>query len=191
MRPVFFRTASEFRAWLDTHHETDRELWVGFYKKSSGRPSLTWPEAVDEALCYGWIDGIRKSYDSESYVNRFTPRSSRSNWSEVNLRKFKALIRAKRIQPAGLRAYRARDPKRARYSFEQRNAPAFDPAALKKFKANRAAWRFFDAQPPGYRRVATFWVISAKRPETRARRLDTLIADSAAGRRIGLLTRDK
>jgi uncharacterized protein YdeI (YjbR/CyaY-like superfamily) len=189
MKPKFFPTPADFRRWLDTHHADASELWVGFHKKASGRPSLTWPESVDEALCVGWIDGLRKSVDDQSYMIRFTPRKTGSIWSAVNTRRVPELIREGRMRPAGLKAYEARDPKKtAVYSFE-REAAAFDPAAQKRFKANRAAWTFFQSQPPGYRRVATFWVMSAKQDATRARRLDALIRDSAAGQRVGPLRR--
>jgi uncharacterized protein YdeI (YjbR/CyaY-like superfamily) len=165
-------------------------LWVGFHKKATGRPSLTWPESVDEALCFGWIDGLRKSIDADSYMIRFTPRRPGSTWSLVNSRRARALIEEGRMQPAGLAAFKARDPvKSGTYSFEQRSAAALDAESEARFMADRAAWRFFQAQPAGYRRTAIFWVVSARREETRARRLATLIADSAAGQRLGLLRR--
>jgi uncharacterized protein YdeI (YjbR/CyaY-like superfamily) len=190
MKPTFFPTPKHFRAWLQKHHLDASELWVGFYKKGSGRRSITWPESVDEALCVGWIDGIRKSIDDESYMIRFTPRKKGSIWSAVNTRRVKELIEAGRMRPAGLRVFEGRDPKKTNlYSFEQRQAAVLDPAFEKRFKANKAAWRFFQSQPPGYRRVATFYVMSAKQEETRVRRLDALIRDSAAGERIGLLRR--
>jgi uncharacterized protein YdeI (YjbR/CyaY-like superfamily) len=189
-KPIFFATPSEFRRWLRAHHRTATEVLVGFYKKGSGRPSMTWPESVDEALCFGWIDGVRRAVDAERYTIRFTPRKAVSTWSLVNIRKAEALILARRMKPAGLRAFDARDAKKSGiYSFEQREHATLDAAAEARFKANRAAWEFFQSQPPGYRKVVTFWVMSAKREETRARRLETLIADSAAGRRIGLLQR--
>ena len=186
--PTFFASAAEFRRWLKRHHTSARELWVGFYKKKSGRPSMTWPESVDEALCVGWIDGVRKSIDAERYVIRFTPRKPVSNWSLVNIRRAQALIRAKRMQPAGRRAFEARDEKKSGVDFEQRAKPKFDAAIERRFRQHAAAWRFYQSQPPGYRRITTFWVMSARREETRLRRLDTLIADSAAGRRISMLS---
>lgn len=190
MQPKFFATPEAFRRWLEQHHAKAGELWVGFYKKGSGRPSLTWPESVDEALCVGWIDGIRKSIDGERYTIRFTPRKPGSIWSAVNTRRVRELIAAGRMRPAGLRAFERRDPgKTNRYSFEQRHAAALDPAFEKRFQANKAAWAFFQSQPPGYRRTAAFYVMSAKQEETRVRRLDALIRDSAAGERIGLLRR--
>ena len=171
MKPKFFSTPRAFRAWLDRHHADTTELWVGFYKKDSGRPSITWPESVDEALCVGWIDGLRKSIDERSYMIRFTPRKPGSIWSAVNTRRANELIRAGRMAVAGLRAFEGRDPKKTNlYSFEQRTAAMLHPAFEKRFKANHDAWKFFQSQPEGYRRVAIFWVMSAKQEETRARR---------------------
>lgn len=186
---TFFSTAGGFRRWLEQHHQSARELWVGFHKKGSGRPSLTWPESVDEALCFGWIDGVRKSVDEDSYAIRFTPRRRGSTWSAVNTRRAKELIREGRMRPAGLAAFTARDPTKSGYSFEQRKALELDPDAEARFKRNREAWSFFQSQPPGYRRTAIFVVMSAKKEETRARRLQMLIDDSAAGRRITALRR--
>jgi uncharacterized protein YdeI (YjbR/CyaY-like superfamily) len=186
---AFFATPADFRRWLKQHHRKETELWVGFYKKGSGKPSITWPESVDEALCFGWIDGIRKSLGDESYVIRFTPRKKVSIWSTVNTRRIQTLIGEGRVQPAGLKAYEARNPERSgMYSFE-REAAALEAAELKRFKANKAAWKFWGAQPPGYRKTATHWVVSAKKPETRANRLGTLIEDSANGLRIAQLRR--
>ena len=183
--PLFFATGEEFRAWLARHHTAATELWVGFHKKHTRRPSLTWPESVDAALAFGWIDGVRKSLDADAYVIRFTPRKRGSTWSNVNVRKAEALIQAGLMHSAGLRAFEARDAKKSGvYSFEQRHHLRLSPAELKEFRANAAAWKFFQAQPPGYRRLTTHWIISAKRPETRERRLHTLIEDSAAGVRI-------
>ena len=188
MEPIFFPTPAAFRRWLKKNHKTAKELFVGFYKKGSGRPSITWPEAVDEALCFAWIDGVRRSLDEESYLIRFTPRRPGSNWSLVNIRKAEALIRDGRMEPAGLAAFEARKAEKSGvYSFEHRENAKLDRKAETKFKANKAAWKFFQSQPPGYRKVAVFYVMSAKREETRAKRLQTLIDDSAAGLRIGLL----
>lgn len=188
--PAFFATPGEFRAWLEDHHATADELWVGFHKKGTGRPSLTWPESVDEALCFGWIDGLRRSLDADRYVIRFTPRRRGSTWSAVNTRRVAELTRLGRMRPAGLAAFAARDAARSGiYSFEQRGLARFTPAETKAFKAVPSAWRFFSSQPAGYQRIATWWVISAKREATRARRLQTVIDDSAAGRRIGPLRR--
>lgn len=192
MTPTFFATPADFRRWLERHHATAPELLVGFYKKGSGRPSITWPESVEEALCFGWIDGVRRTIDEESYTIRFTPRRPGSNWSRINLEKARELIAAGRMRPAGLRAFERRDPDgdpRA-YSYERKDAARLSPEQEARFRAAREAWQFFQSQPPSYRRTATFWVASAKREETRSRRLETLIEDSAAGRRIGPLRRE-
>lgn len=190
MEPTFFPTPADFRRWLEEHHADESELWVGFYKVGSGRPSLTWPESVDEALCFGWIDGVRKRLDGESYVIRFTPRKPTSNWSAKNLARVEELIAQGRMRPAGRKLYEARDREKQRvYSFERSREAKLDAAQEARFRANAAAWEFFQGQPPGYRRTALHWVQSAKRPETRERRLDTLIEDSAAGLRVGPLRR--
>lgn len=190
MKPRFFTTPAEFRVWLEANHETSRELWVGFYKKGSGQSSITWPEAVDEALCFGWIDSVRRSVDADSYANRFTPRQPRSTWSAVNIQRVEELTRLGRMRPAGLTAFAARSAARSGiYSFEQQEAIALGEDYERRFRANQAAWDFFQAQAAGYRRTASWWVISAKREETRLRRLDTLIDDSAHGRAIALLAR--
>src|SRR5262249_44367780 len=184
MKPRYFKTAADFRAWLETHGGATRELWVGFYKKGSGRGGLTYKEALDEALCCGWIDGVRKRLNDESFVQRFSPRTTSSIWSAVNLARMKELLAEGRVADVGREAYERRDPKHAqRYSFENKPA-AFDAALARRFKANTDAWTFFCAQPPGYRKVLTFWVMSAKKEETRLRRLDMLIKDSAEGKRI-------
>jgi uncharacterized protein YdeI (YjbR/CyaY-like superfamily) len=183
--PRFFTTPAAFRAWLAAHHERESQLVVGFYRKGSGRPSITWPESVDEALCYGWIDGVRRSLDEESYSIRFTPRKPGSIWSNVNIAKVEALLAAGRMTPAGIVAWERRDPaKSGLYAFERKEAAVFDADAERRFARNRAAWAFFQAQPPGYRRLATHYVVSAKRPDTRERRLAALIAHSARGERL-------
>jgi uncharacterized protein YdeI (YjbR/CyaY-like superfamily) len=185
VKPVFFTTPAAYRAWLRKHHATETELWIGFYKKASRKPSITYQEALDESLCYGWIDGLRRSRDAESYVQRFTPRRRTSVWSAINIRRVAELTLAKRMRPAGLAIFNARDPRKVqRYSFEQETTVALSPAARRTFRANKTAWAFFDALPPGHRRMVTFWVMSAKKEETRARRLEQLIAASAAGRRL-------
>ena len=190
MTPTFFATPAGLRAWLEEHHQSERELLVGFYKKGSGRPSITWPESVDEALCFGWIDGVRRSLGDEAYTIRFTPRQSRSTWSVVNIRRAGELIAEGRMRPAGLAAFEARTGERSGvYSFEQKDEIAFDEAQARRFRADAKAWEFFQAQPPWYRKTATWWVISAKKEETRAKRLATLIEDSAAGRPIRGLDR--
>ena len=192
MDPVFFPTPAEWRRWLARHHRSAKELWVGFWKRHTGKPSITWPESVDEALCYGWIDGLRRSVDGEAYMIRFTPRRPDSIWSLVNIRRVAVLKEKKRMRPAGLKAFAGRDEKKAGlYSFEQRRQVKLSGAYLKALKADDAAWRFYSACPPWYRRTAAFWVLDARKEETRQRRLATLIADSARGRTIGPLTRSK
>ena len=191
MTPTFFRTPAQFRRWLEKNHAAVRELWVGFYKAGSGRGGLTYKEALDEALCFGWIDGVRKTLDGEAFVQRFTPRTPKSYWSAVNIARAKELQKAGRMHPAGKAAFGRRDKTPpARYSFERGEA-AFDAPFEKQFRAKPAAWAFFQAEAPWYRRVVTHWVTSAKKPETRQRRLDTLIADCAAGRRIAQMPQKK
>jgi uncharacterized protein YdeI (YjbR/CyaY-like superfamily) len=190
MEPIFFETPADFRAWLEEHHADRTELLVGFHKKGSGRPSLTWPESVDQALCFGWIDGVRRSLGEHSYTIRFTPRKTRSTWSAINIKRARELIEEGLMNPAGLAAFERRSDDRSRiYSYEQRKEAKLDPAAEKEFRANRKAWAFFSEQAPSYRRTATHWVISAKKEDTRRRRLKTLIEDSAAGRTLRHLTR--
>jgi uncharacterized protein YdeI (YjbR/CyaY-like superfamily) len=187
MKPVFFATPAAFRAWLKKNHARVNELLVGFYKKDSGRPSITWPESVDEALCFGWIDGIRRSRDDESYTIRFTPRTRTSTWSAVNIQRARELIRLGRMQPAGLKAFEARaDERSATYSYEQRHSGTLAPADERRFRADKRAWEYFQSRPPGYRKAAIWWVLSAKREETRLKRLNTLIEDSHNERLIGL-----
>jgi uncharacterized protein YdeI (YjbR/CyaY-like superfamily) len=189
VKPTFFAEPADFRAWLEENHERASELLVGFHKKATGRPSITWPEAVDEALCFGWIDGIRRSLGDESYTIRFTPRKARSTWSAVNIARAKELAAEGRMRQAGLAAFEARsDDRSAIYAYEQRHDPKLAPEEEREFRANRRAWEFFQAQPPSYRKTALWWVVSAKREETRARRLRTLIEDSASGRRLRRLT---
>jgi uncharacterized protein YdeI (YjbR/CyaY-like superfamily) len=184
MKPVFFATLQEFRAWLEEHHTTATELWMGLYKKGSGRPSITWPEAVDEALCFGWVDSVRQRIDDERYMNRFTPRKPTSNWSAVNIRRVEELTKQRRMQTAGLKAFRERRDGTAPYSYEQRHLAKLEPAQERRFRGKRKAWAWFQEQPKGYRTTAVYWVASAKRPETRERRLDKLIEDSNKGRRV-------
>ena len=187
MGVTFFQSPPAFRAWLAKHHRTATELWVGYHKKATGKRSLTWSESVDEALCFGWIDGVRNSVNAESYTIRFSPRKPGSAWSALNLRKMEALKKAGRMTSAGLEIFETRDHKRSGYAVRD-FAATLDPAAKSAFRANRAAWVFFEQQPPGYRRIAVYWVMNAKRAETRARRLELLMKDSAAGRRLGALT---
>jgi uncharacterized protein YdeI (YjbR/CyaY-like superfamily) len=189
MDAVYFASADEFREWLEKYHDTATELWVGYYKKGTGKPSMTHPEAVDQALCFGWIDGVRRGVDAERFANRFTPRKPRSNWSAVNIKRVGELMEMGLMQPAGIAAFEKRDKDTtAPYSFEQQSI-AFGEELEATFRANGTAWEFFRSQPPGYQRTATWWVISAKREETRRRRLATLIEDSERGERIALLRR--
>ena len=186
----FFAAPEAWRAWLEAHHADAGEVWVGYHKRATGRPSLTWAQSVDEALCFGWIDGIRKRIDDDRYVIRFTPRKPRSVWSKVNIGRVEELSRLGLMRPAGMAAFAARDEARSGiYSFEQGEPPRLSAEQEAAFRADPAAWAWWEAAAPSYRRAATWWVVSAKREETRARRLATLIADSAAGRRIGPLSR--
>ena len=186
----FFRSAADFRAWLAKQHASARELWVGFHRIASGKPSITHSEALDEALCVGWIDGLARTVDDTSYMIRFSPRRPRSKWSAVNLRKIDALRKAGRVTPAGLAALNDRDRAASGYSVES-GPRALDAASEKRFRADREAWAFYQSQPPGYRRLTANWVMSAKREETRRRRLDTLITESARSRRIPPLNSPK
>ncbi len=182
---IFFAKPAAFRAWLEKRHQIKREQWVGFHRKASGRPSITWPEAVDEALCFGWIDGLRKTIDAESYKIRFTPRRPTSNWSAINIRRMKELMREGRVGPAGIKAFQKRMPERSGiYSYENRKSATLNDAALKLFRTESAAWEFFQSQPASYRQTAIWRVVSAKRPQTQQDRLRKLIALSKAGCRI-------
>jgi uncharacterized protein YdeI (YjbR/CyaY-like superfamily) len=181
----FFATPAELRDWFDANHETAKELWLGYYRKSTGRPSVDWSQAVDEALCVGWIDGVRRSVDDTSHVQRFTPRRKGSTWSAINVAKVAALTREGRMRPAGLAAFEARTAANtAIYSYERAVAD-FSPDEEARLQANPAAWADWEARPPSYRRAVTHWVTSAKGAATRERRLEALMADSAAGRKVG------
>lgn len=183
--PTFFAKPHHFRRWLAKNHARTAELWVGYYRKDSGRPSITWPESVDEALCFGWIDGIRKKVGDETYKIRFTPRRARSIWSAVNIARVAVLTREGRMHPSGVAAYSRRlEARSAIYAFENRESAKLTGTDEREFRRDPAAWEFFQRQPPGYRRLAAWWVISAKRSETRRKRLDCLITESRAQRRI-------
>jgi uncharacterized protein YdeI (YjbR/CyaY-like superfamily) len=191
MKIKFFRSALDLRGWLEKHFDTSDELWVGYYKKASGKRSITWSESIDEALCFGWIDGIRKGIDAISYSIRFSPRKPTSIWSAVNIKKVLALVKQGRMQPAGLKAFKARQlNKSGVYSYEQRShkLPELYERLLRK---NNNAWEFFSAQPASYQKAASWWVVSAKLEKTRLDRVARLIEDSAHGRRIQPLTRKK
>lgn len=184
MAPDFFASSADFRKWLEEHHQTESELLVGYYKVGTKKPSMNWSESVDEALCFGWIDGIRKSIDEESYSIRFTPRNPKSNWSAVNIKKVEEMIRQGKMTEAGLVAYEKRSEARtAIYSYE--NQPeGLTPEMEANFRNNKLAWEFFEKQPPSYRKPRIYWVLSAKQEATRFSRLEKLIKVSAEGKRL-------
>ena len=189
-KPQFFATLAEWRAWLEVHHADTEQLWVGFYKRDSGRPSITWPESVDGALCFGWIDGVRHSIDAIRYKIRFTPRKPRSTWSAINIKRAKELSKLGVMHAAGLAAFEKRDgDKSAIYSYEQRKTARLPPAFEKQFRTHADAWAFFQSQAPWYQRTSALWVISAKKEDTRLRRLATLIDCSARRVNIPALSR--
>lgn len=189
-RVLFFATPDEFRAWLDKNHATETELFVGFYKRGTGKPSLTWPQSVDAALCYGWIDGVRNAIDPVSYRIRFTPRKPTSTWSAINVKRVAELTKLGLMRPPGLKVFEARKgDKTGIYAYEQRKNAKLPPVYEKKFRANKKAWAFFQAQPPWYQRTASYRVISAKQEATRENRLAQLIRDSEAGQPIKELRR--
>jgi len=180
----YFKSAKDFRSWLEKHHETTRELWVGYCRKASRQPSITWPESVDQALCFGWIDGIRRSVDDVRYTIRFTPRRRESIWSAINIKRARELTDKGLMRPAGTAAFEARKENRSGiYSYEQRRAN-LDGCYEKKLKQNKAAWDFFYAQPPSYRKAISWWIVSAKQEVTRLERLAKLIRESERGKRL-------
>ena len=184
MKVKYFKSPAEFRRWLEKNHATTQELWVGYYKKSSEQPSITWPESVDEALCFGWIDGIRKSVDDLRYTSRFTPRRRGSIWSAVNIKRAQELSDKGSIKPAGMAAFNARkENKSGVYSYEQRSA-SLDGSYEKRLRRNKAAWDFFYAQPPSYRKAIGWWIVSAKQEKTRLKRLQKLIEESPNRERL-------
>lgn len=182
---TFFPTPDEFRKWLEENHDEETELWVGYYKKATKKPSITWPESVDQALCFGWIDGLRKKIDEEAYRIRFTPRKSDSHWSMVNLKRIKELKKDGLVNPSGLKVYNQRTKeKTAKASYEQKNA-ALPSDYLAQLKKNRRAWKFFsDSLSPSIQKQCIWWVISAKKEDTQLRRLATLIECSEKGEKI-------
>jgi uncharacterized protein YdeI (YjbR/CyaY-like superfamily) len=183
--PMFFAEPSDFGKWLEEHHSSAAELWVGFHKKGSGKPSITWPESVVEALCFGWIDGVRKSLGDTSYMIRFTPRKPGSIWSAVNIEYVEQLISSGRMRPEGLKAFELRkDEKSSIYAYEQKGEATLDEASEQQFRSNAMAWEFFQSQPAWYRKQAVYRVISAKREETRVKRLADLIEGMKQGRRV-------
>jgi uncharacterized protein YdeI (YjbR/CyaY-like superfamily) len=184
MKIKYFKSPHDFRVWLEKNHAKAPELWIGFYTKDSGKPSITWPESMDQALCFGWIDGIRKRVDEISYQIRFTPRRRGSIWSATNIKRARQLVRQKQMRPTGLKAFAARiENKSGIYSYEQRSTELSQWYA-KLLKKNKAAWNFFEKQPPSYRKMIGWWIISAKKEETRMARLATLISESAKGKRL-------
>lgn len=190
MNPTFFAKRLHFRKWLEKNYNKKQELWVGYYKVSSKKSSITWPESVEEALCFGWIDGIRKSIDEISYMIRFTPRRENSIWSEVNIKNVEKLIKQGLMQPAGFAIYNKRKDKNSGiYSFEQKVIIALSKEYEKKFKLNKKAWAFFQAQVPSYKKTAIHWVMSAKQEVTQLKRLNELIKDSAVSLKIKQLRR--
>jgi uncharacterized protein YdeI (YjbR/CyaY-like superfamily) len=190
MEPIFFKSPQEFYDWLEEHHETESEVYVGMHKKHTGKRAMSWSEAVDQALCFGWIDGRANAIDEDSYMQRFTPRRPGSNWSKINIAKVAKLTEEGRMRPAGLRAFEARTGARSgQFSYEERHQARLTEEHERRLRADAAAWEYWQARPPGYRKEATFWVMSAKREETRERRLNQLIEDCASGQHIKPLRR--
>ena len=184
MKVVFFPTQKDLRKWFVKNHKKEKELFVGYYKVSTGKTTVSWSQSVDEALCFGWIDGIRKSIDEESYCNRFTPRKPTSSWSAINTKKVEELTKLGLMKPEGLHAFSLRKENKSKiYSYEN-PLVSFDKSFEKLFKANKKAWAFYQATTPTYRKVTTRWVMSAKQESTRLKRLNELITDCAAGRNI-------
>ncbi|HMD59813.1 MAG TPA: YdeI/OmpD-associated family protein [Opitutaceae bacterium] len=188
LKPEFFSSPSAFRAWLKANHSDSDELWVGFHKKASGVSSMTWEEAVDEALCFGWIDGVRRSAADLRYLIRFSRRKPLSVWSVRNIARARELTQRGLMEPSGLAAFgRLASERSAVYSYEQRRTASLGPALVGRLRANKKAWEYFRSRSPSYQRTASWWVVSAKREETRLRRLETLIADSSHGRPIAAI----
>ena len=184
MKPIFFKNQNELRKWFEKNYNKKKEIWIGFYKKDSGKANFTWSQSVDQAICFGWIDGIRKSIDEESYMIRFTPRNPRSNWSAVNIKKVKELTKLNLMHPAGIEAFQKREEKRSEvYSFEQNKVKLNSNYEL-QFKLNKTAWKFFQSLPPSTKKPSIWWVMSAKREETQLRRLNVLIKSSEKKEKI-------
>lgn len=184
MKPLFFAKQSEFRKWLKENHKKETEVLVGYYKVASGKPSITWSQSVDEALCFGWIDGVRRSIDSESYYNRFTPRRPNSNWSAINIKKVEMLIENGLMQPAGLEVFNKRKEEKSKvYSFEN-ESKKLPPQYEKQFKVNKKAWEFYASQAPSYQKMVVHWILSAKQEKTRLTRLEKAITESEKQKRI-------
>ena len=184
MKPTFFKNQKELRKWFEKNYDKRREIWVGFYKKDSGRANFTWSQSVDQALCFGWIDGIRKSIDNDSYMIRFTPRNPKSNWSAINIKKIKELTKLGLMHQAGIEVFKKREEKRSEiYSFEQNKVKLSKTYEL-KFKSKKNAWKFFQSLPPSTKKPSIWWVMSAKKEETQLRRLDILIKSSEEGEKV-------
>jgi len=181
---LFFPTQKDLRKWFEKNHKKEKELFVGYYKISSGKPSVTWSESVDEAICFGWIDGIRRSVDEESYCIRFTPRNPKSNWSAINIKKVEELTRLGLMKPEGVKAFSFRKEEKSKiYSYEN-PAVGFEKSYEKKFKANKQAWKYFQSTAPSYQKTTMRWVMSAKQDVTRLKRLEELIRDCTLGQKI-------
>ena len=183
-KPRFFSTQADLRAWFQEHHDTCEEQWVGYYKRASGTQSITWPESVDEALCFGWIDGLRKSIDETRYKIRFTPRRTGSHWSAKNLTRMPELLKAGLVQPAGVQIYEARNLKRVKLAAYEQGDVKLPAKYMDSIRANESAWTYFEAAPPSYRKQVSWWVVSAKQEVTRERRLNTLIESCASGQLV-------
>ncbi len=189
---TFFENQAYLRKWFEANYKESKEIWIGYYRKGTGKPSITWKESVDEALCFGWIDGIRKKVDDESFTIRFTPRNPKSVWSKINSERIMELKKLKMVTAIGWDLFQKRDKiKSEQYSFEQRNTIKIPSGYLKTFKKNKKAWDFFSSQPPWYKKTAFWWIVSAKQETTRSRRLNQLIDDSENLRTIPPLTRKK
>ena len=189
MQPLFFETQSSLRTWFDANHIKENELWVGYYKISTGKLSITWPQSVDEAICFGWIDGIRKTLDKQSYTIRFTPRKPRSHWSAVNIAKAEKMIKAGLMKPAGIKAFNLKEEKRSRKASYEQEFVQLSESFENMIKANKAAWDYFQKLPPSVRKTSVHWIMSAKQEETRLRRLGILIHSSEKNQRIPPLQR--
>ena len=189
---IFFKTPADFRKWLEKNHSKETELFLGYYKKDSEIKSITWPESVDHALCFGWIDGLRKSIDEVSYFIRFTPRKKTSIWSAVNLKRVEELYKMNLMMPAGIKIHAERkEGNHQKYSYEQRKEIKLNPVYEKKFKANRKAWKWFCGKPTSYKTAVIFWVMQAKQEKTRLKRLEILMADSENENKIGIMNYQK
>lgn len=191
MKIVFFPTQKDLRKWFEKNHKKEKELFVGYYKVSTGKPTVSWSQSVDEALCFGWIDGIRKSLDEESYCNRFTPRKPTSNWSAINIKKVEELTTLGLMKPEGLHAFSLRKENKSNvYSYEN-HSPGFEKSYEKKFKSNSKSWKYFQTMAPSYKKITTRWVMSAKQESTRLKRLEELIRDCALGKKIKAMSYGK